>query len=208
MAGLLPRGGFHLESVYCAISYTNTWQNITWATYTILRHLYGARGVQNMAIFGSKSKDFGTRVMGWWPHLENVFMSHITSHYMQGITWGCLWPFRAPLWCRKGPKYGYFWVKLNYYCRLVMGWRPQLNWLILLAKEAPVEFTTWHANLFFLMAGLEQCPWLSSIDTCDKMPLKKARGSLFMWWPCDEICYGSTNDFDSKIALLWTLPAP
>ena len=57
----------------------------------------------------------------------NCFMSHITSHYMLGITWGHLWPFRAPVWYRKGPKSVYLLVKLNYYCRLVMGWRPQLN---------------------------------------------------------------------------------
>ena len=56
MAGLLPSGVFHLESVYCAISYPNTWQN---------------------------------------------------------MTWGHVCPLQAPFWRRKGPKYGYFWVKIK-----------------------------------------------------------------------------------------------
>ena len=63
MAGLLPSGVFHLESVYCAISYPNTWQNITWDHNALSRHPYGAGRVQNAVTFASESKEYGRLVI-------------------------------------------------------------------------------------------------------------------------------------------------
>ena len=42
------------------------------AIYTLLRHLYGAKGVQNMAIFGSKAGHYGGLFPGWGSRLESV----------------------------------------------------------------------------------------------------------------------------------------
>ena len=83
------------------------------AIFAFSGHIYGAGGVQSRAILESKSDYYGRLVTGWGLLLETVLwaISHlITWHNM---TLGHFCPLQAPLWRRKGPKYGYFGGKIQ-----------------------------------------------------------------------------------------------
>ena len=83
------------------------------AIFALSGHLYGAGRVQSRAILESKSDYYGRLVTGWGLLLETVLwaISHlITWHNM---TLGHFCPLQAPLWRRKGPKYGYFGGKIQ-----------------------------------------------------------------------------------------------
>ena len=85
--------------------------------------IYGAGGVQNMAIWGVETGYYGRLVIqGRGPRLETYLCA--IPHL---ITWlnmckGHFLPLLVSLWRWRAPKYGHLGVKTGYYGRLVMEW--------------------------------------------------------------------------------------
>ena len=71
-------------------------------------HIYGAGGVQNMAIWGVKAGYHGRLVTVWVNSSGKCLVCHITSLYMTKHQLGPFMSSRGTFMEQGGPKYGYF----------------------------------------------------------------------------------------------------
>ena len=79
-----------------------------WAIFDLSMHIYGAGGVQNMAIWGVKNGYYGRLVTECVNSSGKCLVCHITFLYMTKHHLGPFMPSRGTFMAQGGPKYAYF----------------------------------------------------------------------------------------------------
>ena len=96
-----------------------------WAIFDLSMHIYGAGGVQNMAIWGVKTGYYGRLVTECVNSSGKCLVCHITSLYMTKHHLGPFMPSRGTFMAQGGSKIRLFWgVKQGCYGGRVMGRGP------------------------------------------------------------------------------------
>ena len=99
-----------------------------WAIFDLSMHIYGAGGVQNMAIWGVKAGYHGRLVTVWVNSSGKCLVCHITSLYMTKHQLGPFMSSRGTFMAQGGSKIRLFWgEKQGCYGGRVKGRGPSLK---------------------------------------------------------------------------------
>ena len=123
MAGWSQDSKTHMESVSCALSYPTTWYSMNrghfcppQAPNRVKSSPKCGNFCQNEAYMAGWFQGGDPTSFGCWDH-SYAHLRHLVHPHTRDtcgvVVWGHFPPPHAPIWGQRGPKYGYFLVKIR-----------------------------------------------------------------------------------------------